>query len=87
MGVSKIRGTCLGAHIIGIVVFGGLCWGSLILGSYHIFPYSLLTPNKFDVPTPANFASSLPVLVVLPRALNFLLGFSGNKGINYIGIV
>ena len=29
-------GTFLGVPIIRTIVFGGLCWGPLILGSYHI---------------------------------------------------
>ena len=33
----KIRGTFLGVPIVRIVVFGGLYWGSPILGNYHIY--------------------------------------------------
>ena len=36
MGVSKIRGTFLGAPILRIIIFWGLYWGPLILGNYHI---------------------------------------------------
>ena len=35
-GFPKIRGTILGIPIIRTVIFGGLYWGSLILGKYHI---------------------------------------------------
>ena len=34
--VSQIRGTFLGVPIIRIIVFGGLYWGPLILGNYHV---------------------------------------------------
>ena len=33
----KIRGTFLGVPIIKTILFGGLYWGPLILGNYHIF--------------------------------------------------
>ena len=32
----KIRGTLLGVPIIRTIVFGGLYWGPLILGNYHL---------------------------------------------------
>ena len=31
-----MRRTILGVPIIRIIVFGGLCWGSLILGDYQV---------------------------------------------------
>ena len=34
--VPKIRGTFLGAPSIRTMVFGGLYWGPLILGNYHL---------------------------------------------------
>ena len=49
-GFPNIRGTFLAVPIILVIVFGGLYWGPLILGKYHIsqneapchvlFPYS-----------------------------------------------
>ena len=33
----KIRGTIVGVPIIRTIVFGGLYWGPLILGNYHIY--------------------------------------------------
>ena len=35
-GFPKIRGTFLGIPIIRIIVFGGLYWGSSILGNCHV---------------------------------------------------
>ena len=35
-GFPKIRGTNLGVPIIRTIVFGGLYWGSPILGKYHL---------------------------------------------------
>ena len=35
-GFPKIRDTFLGVPIIGTIVFGGLCWGPIILGNYQI---------------------------------------------------
>ena len=35
-GIPKIVGTFLGVPIIRIIVFGGLYWGTLILGNHHI---------------------------------------------------
>ena len=35
-GFPKIGGTLLGVTIIRIIVFGGLYWGPLILGNYHV---------------------------------------------------
>ena len=35
-GFPKTRGTLLGVPIIRIIVFGGLYWGTPILGNYHI---------------------------------------------------
>ena len=35
-GFPKIRGTLLGVPIIGIIIFGGLYWGSHILGNYQM---------------------------------------------------
>ena len=35
-GSPKISGTFLGIPIIRTIVFGGLYWGSSILGKYHI---------------------------------------------------
>ena len=35
-GFPKIRGTLLGVPVIRIIIFGGLYWGPLILGNYHI---------------------------------------------------
>ena len=36
-GFLKVRGTLFGGvPIIRIIVFGGLCWGPLILGTYHL---------------------------------------------------
>ena len=37
-GFPKIRGTLLGVPIIRTTVFGGLYWGPLILGNYHLSP-------------------------------------------------
>ena len=36
LGFPKIRGTFLGIPIIRIVVFWGLDWGPLVLGSYFV---------------------------------------------------
>ena len=36
----KIRGTILGVPILRIILFGGLYWGPLILGNYHIYKTS-----------------------------------------------
>ena len=35
-GFPKLGGTFLGVPIVRIIVFGGLYWGSPILGNYHI---------------------------------------------------
>ena len=37
-GFPKIRGTFLGVPIIKTIEFGGLYWGPLILGNYHMMP-------------------------------------------------
>ena len=36
VGFPKIRGSLLGVPTIRTIVFGGLYWGPLILGSYHV---------------------------------------------------
>ena len=36
-GFPKIRGTILEVPIIRIVIFGGLYWGTPILGNYHVY--------------------------------------------------
>ena len=38
-GLPKIRGTILVVPIIRTIVYWGLYWGPLILGSYHIGVY------------------------------------------------
>ena len=38
----KIRGTILGVPIIRTIVYWGLYWGALVLGSYHIHPSVLV---------------------------------------------
>ena len=35
-GFPKIRGTLCGVPIMRTIVFGGLYWGSLVLGNYQI---------------------------------------------------
>ena len=35
-GFPKIRGTRLGVLIMRIIIFGGLYWGPIILGNYHM---------------------------------------------------
>ena len=53
--VPEIRGTILGAPITRITVFGGLYWGPLILGKYHVQNQKLcksvepLGPTTLDV--------------------------------------
>ena len=42
-GFPKIRGTILGVPIIKSIVFGGLYWGPLILGNYHMLRTGVLS--------------------------------------------
>ena len=47
LGLSHNYGYLFGAPIIGIIVFWGLYWGSLILGNYHLgdyFPFPSYQP-------------------------------------------
>ena len=36
MGFPKTRSTVLGVRIVGIIVLGGLYWGTLTSGNYHM---------------------------------------------------
>ena len=57
-GLPKIRGTFLGVPIARIIIFWGLCWGSLVWGNYHFIFSDLRILRAQAMTDPNDFVAS-----------------------------